>query len=120
MSQLFKKMYPIEKLKQFLDLVCEENEFQYIFNNVAFKRGQMYEHIQFLINDLQNYYYTSKHFYLKRKLNLKTFCTILRQLCKMHDIPFSTKILYSKSLYEIVYNLDKKYILEKISSDCGD
>ena len=51
----------------------------------------------------KEYYFKSKHHYLEREKTYKNFVTIVRQICKYHAIPYTSKILYSKSTYEIKY-----------------
>ena len=36
----------------------------------------------------------SQKFYVERKMTYKNFVTILRQICKYHNIPFTTNIKY--------------------------
>ena len=37
------------------------------------------------------------------KLNYTKFVTIIRQICKKNEIPFSNTIKYDKSTYNIIY-----------------
>ena len=74
-----------------------------IFCKAALKRAKLNEKIQPFLNNLKNYYFPSKHFYLERVPLYKNVATVIRQLCKYLHIPYTSKILYSKSKYEIIY-----------------
>ena len=52
---------------------------------------------------LKKHYFPSKHFYLEREPLYKNVATIVRQLCKYLHIPYTSRIVYSKSKYEIIY-----------------
>ena len=70
-----------------------------MFKKIKFKP----ENLDNFYNQIKQYYFKSKLFYLERDKTYKNFVTILRQICKYHAIPYTSKILYSKSTYEIKY-----------------
>ena len=59
--------------------------------------------IKNFIENLKQYYHNSKQFYLNRPITYKHFLTILRQVCNHLCIPYTSKILYNKSKYNIIY-----------------
>ena len=61
-----------------------------------------------LQNELENYYYNSKKFYITRKPSYNNFLTIIRHICNCNNLCYTSKILYDKSKYKIIY-----YILLK-------
>ena len=56
-------------------------------------------------NEIKKYYHKSKKNYIEKHHNYKTIATILRQICKYHDINFTSKIKYFNSNYETVYTI---------------
>ena len=48
-----------------------------------------------LQNELQEYYKKSKFHYLNREPSYNNLLTIIRQICKSHNIPIISKILYN-------------------------
>ena len=70
----------------------------------AFKKMKLKpENIDKFYESIKPYYFKSKQFYLERDKTYKNFITILRQLTKYHHIPYTSKIIYLKSTYEIKY-----------------
>ena len=112
MSQIFQKEYPKKKLYDFLNNTCVHNSERYIFSKASVKKAKMFNHLGDFIKSLEGYYFNSKNYYITREMTYKNIVTIVRQLCKYHHIPFSNKICYSKSKYEITY-----YIYKIDSSD---
>ena len=63
----------------------------------------MFNKLKPFINELEEYYYSSKKGYLRRSINYKNFVTVIRQLCKYFDMNIHSTIKYSQSNYEIEY-----------------
>jgi len=107
MSQLFKKPYPLQKLKEYILKLCERidgDDTSLIFSKVCFKRAQMTGLVVEFMSDVNPYYHKSKQKYTDVDgMNYKSAANVLRQLCKFHDIPVESKIKYDKSSYEIDY-----------------
>lgn len=106
MSQIFQTSYPKKEFFDYLKKYCNNNNNNnncYIFSKEAFKRIKMDETIDSFCENLKNYYFPSKHYYLERDMIYKHFVTIIRQICKYHHIPFTSDIKYSKSKYDISY-----------------
>ena len=102
-SQIFKKAYPKEKLFEFLDLYAEKKNKYFYFTKISFKKAMFSDAIAPWCNILKDYYHLSKHKYLDKIQNYRSFVTIIRQICKYHHLSFTSKIKYDKSNYEIVY-----------------
>lgn len=107
MSQIFKTQVPISKLFNFLDKICERNinEKFYIINNISFNLSKYHNYLNEFITNLENYYHTSKKYYIKRHLTYSKFITIIRQICKSNNIFFESFINYNKSTYNLVYHV---------------
>ncbi len=76
---------------------------KYIINNYSFKLAKFKGYLQEFIKKIHDNYHVSKQYYLNRKLNYSKFITIIRQICKANDIPYTSEIVYNKSTYEINY-----------------
>ena len=102
--QIFKDDIPNTILYNFLSEICTtKNEKYFVVDKIAFKKAQFNKSLQPFLDSLDKYYHESKKFYLKRKQNYTKFITIIRQICKKNEIPFSNTIKYDKSTYNIIY-----------------
>lgn len=117
-SQIFKTKPDKNLLYQLLEHICEPHDKTYVVDNVAFKRGLMFNKIVEYTNKVERYYYESKKFYLQRKMTYKYFLTIIRQMCKSNEIDYSMNIKYNKSSYEIIYHIKKE--IEKVKLKLTD
>jgi hypothetical protein len=104
-TPLFKRQFPQELLYSFIKNNSLEYSEHYEFNKYCFKRGIYNGEIDNFIKTCFDYYHPSKHSYLTRKMTYSNFMTILRQICKLHNIMYSTDIKYSGSSYEIIYKI---------------
>jgi hypothetical protein len=105
-SQIFKSKPEISLFKELLNNICDKNDSVYILNNASFKKGIMFETIQKFCEEIGDCYYDSKKFYIERKMTYKYFITVVRQVCKIHDLTYQTETKYNKSTYEIFYMID--------------
>lgn len=104
MSQIFKNRIKKDIIISFLKHFCQnEKKNEYIFSPISFKKAEYNNEITKLIEFLKNHYHKSKQFYLNRQMTYKNFLTILRQLCNHLCLPYTSKILYNKSKYNIIY-----------------
>jgi hypothetical protein len=104
MSQVFKKKINKDLIINFFKKFCQnEKKNEFIFSPIAFKKAEYNNEIKNLIEILKEYYHKSKQFYLNRQITYKNFLTILRQVCNNLCIPYTSKILYNKSKYNIIY-----------------
>lgn len=106
-SQLFKQKIPIDLFFNYIKkLSIEENKF-YLINNISFKQAKYHNILQIFCDEILPYYYISKQFYVTRDLNYNKFITIIRQICNLLNIKYTSKIKYNKSLYDISYYIYK-------------
>jgi hypothetical protein len=104
MSQIFQIPIPKNVFIDFLKENCNRNSVYYTFSKVDFKKIKFkIEILEDFFKKIKPYYFKSKLFYLERDKTYKNFITVLRQICKFHAIPYTSKIVYSKSTYEIKY-----------------
>jgi hypothetical protein len=104
-SQIFKNTVPKELLKKFLEDNSISKGNKFVFSKVCFKKSQLKNTIHPLLEKIKPYYFPSKQFYITRSDNYKNFITIIRQICKFHNIGFVSNIKYNKSKYEINYSI---------------
>jgi len=105
-SQLFKVPVPYKVLGDFLDNHCEYEGKFHVFSKVCFRKALYHDRIKSFCQDLSKYYHISKKYYVDRDMNYRRFTTVLRQLCKLHTLPYTSNIVYNKSKYDILYYID--------------
>ena len=101
--QIFKERIPPDILFGLLEDLCVKNDRYYTFNNISYKKGVFTEKINDFLNACKEYYFTSKQKYLDRKLTYNNFMTVIRQICNVNNVVYTSKIRYNKSMYEIEY-----------------
>jgi hypothetical protein len=102
-DKLFCKPFDVTILRDLLDKISYKTNDTYIINDDVYKRMLYHNlHTEFY-NNLREYYQKSKHIYLDREFNYKTFTTVLRQLCKYTQITFDSCIKYKNSKYKHEY-----------------
>jgi hypothetical protein len=104
-SQIFKN--PISKIYflTFISSWCEKKQNSFQLTKSSFKSATFQDLIQPFCESIKDNYHFSKLYYLERKMTYKNFITIIRQICKYHNIPFTSIIKYDKSNYEIYYSI---------------
>lgn len=103
MSQTFKTHINKNVLFDFLEKICEKRDKYFYFDLSSYKRGELNSENDLFLEIIKPYYHIAKQFYIKRKNTYSGLCTIIRQICKYNSISFTTKIVYSKSKYNIPY-----------------
>lgn len=114
MSNVFKKEYPYTKLVEFIDSISTKHKDYYFLDINLYKKAAYNDMIQPFINDLEDYYRDSKKTYIHKKVTYKALITILRQICKSHDIRYDSNMKYIHNSYHIEY---KFYIDTKTPYD---
>ena len=104
-SQIFKTQIPNQLLINLLEENAVKSEKCYVVNNNVYKKGIFNESIPKFITECRQYYFLSKRKYLDRKLTYNSFITILRQICNVNKITYTSKIKYDKSVYDIEYHI---------------
>jgi hypothetical protein len=110
MSQIFRKHVPIHIVYDLLDKV-NNNEFSkefYIFTISSYKKLCYNKNDIEFLSIISPYYYASKMFYVERQHTYKSFCTIIRQICKLNQIKIMTKTTYYNSSYYMDYYIERK------------
>jgi hypothetical protein len=102
-TQIFKRGIPDEMFTGFLDLFCLKNDKHYTLNTDSYKKGVYNGVVQQFITECAAYYHLSKRKYLNKKLTYNSLATIIRQICKFNKFTYTSKIVYDRSTYDIVY-----------------
>lgn len=104
-NQIFKNDdLPSAVLFDMLEIVAMKTPKYYYIDYNSYKKF-MYEETlqQNFISQVRPFYHDSKQHYLDRKMTYNSFVNIVRQICKNNNIPFTSKIQYNKSAYNIDY-----------------
>ena len=100
---LYDTLYDI--LQKISEKTNNNNENEYLLTKAVFKRAELLNYIHPFIETIKPYYYFSKQHYVHKVINYNAFITIIRQLCNVNDIKYTSKIVYIKSNYEIQYTI---------------
>lgn len=109
-NQTFRETIPIKILDELLKEYCQHQESYYIFNNNSYKILSLKKQLPDFIEKITPYYHTSKKHYVTRPLNTKRLLTIIRQICRLHNIPYVSNLTYNHSTYDISYKIYMPYI----------
>lgn len=102
-SQIFKLPVKIDLLFDLLDKICIKTDDYYLMNNEGYKKMLYHNyHVEFL-ETLKPLYHASKLFYIERDMSYNSFINIIRQICKINKIAYSSNIKYNDSVYKINY-----------------
>jgi len=105
-SQIFKYIVPKKIILLFfieIKKLNNKNNENIIINKVIFKKLKFHNIISQFYSIIEKFYHKKKIFYIERKKTYKNFLTIIRQLCRLHNITYNNKLKYLKSTYEIYY-----------------
>ena len=106
-SQIFKKKVPENILWDLLGKICVEQDKYFLLSPVSFKQCEYHNILSAFCESLEEYYHVSKKYYVSRKMNYGKFTTIIRQICNINQVSFTSKILYNRSSYDILYYIYK-------------
>ncbi len=107
-SQIFKTDVPKDMLFEFLRKVCKEEDNYYLLSKVSFQQAKYHELIRPFCESLKEFYHASKQYYVTRQLDYSKFVTIIRQICRAKQVSYTSKIVYNKSTYDILYYIYKE------------
>lgn len=103
MNELFKRQIPYKIIYNLLYDICKQEKIYLVFDLIQFKKLKFYSKLDDILLFLKPYYKESKQKYIEKATKYKGFVTILRQLCKLHNIKYNNKIVYDHSNYTIIY-----------------
>jgi len=102
-NQIFKYQVPNELLFNLLDVICLKTDNYYLVDMNAYRRMLFHNYEEEFRNQIKEYYYVGKQFYIKREMTYKSFTNIIRQICKVNNILFTSQMKYNESKYNIDY-----------------
>ena len=102
-SQIFKTHLSKDILIELLKKICSKGSNYYILNKISYKKADYSKLLDPFYQEILPYYHDSKQYYISRKSNYTSFITIVRQICKLNLINYTSKIIYNKATYDIVY-----------------
>jgi hypothetical protein len=109
-NQLFKTPIESTLLWEFLKSNMEEREEFYILSKPLYKKAVFNNTINVFIYQIEDFYFDSKKYYIRRKLDYIKFATIIRQISNSLNIKYKAHFLYNNSSYEIIYYIYKPVI----------
>jgi hypothetical protein len=107
-SQIFKSLVPINILFELLEKICIKDEKCYMLSKASYKCAEYHNLIVEFCLKVIEHYHISKRYYVDRKMNYNKFITVVRQICCIHNILYTSKIIYNKSSYDILYCIYKQ------------
>lgn len=100
-NRIFKVKPDKEQFIDFLKEICIIENKNFIFYDELYKKSKTVIDKYFL--DLKNNYHNSKLEYIK-DINFNKCITLIKQICKINDIEFTSKRKYFNNTYKIYYN----------------
>ena len=117
-SNYFNQIIPKTHLYTLLNRICRIEQNTYILNYNSYKSGMFYDLISQFMQFCVPYYLKTKQIYATKEITYKSFLTVVRHICKTNHIPYTNKIKYNKSEYEIIYYItilqDNEVISEEV------
>jgi hypothetical protein len=126
MSQIFREIPPADILLRVLQNICDppsvgapegaqgpggraleegpekvQPEFRYVVDHDAYKRFQFHGYD---FAELEPFYHVAKRKYLRTETYTR-FCTVIRQLCNVLDIPIEIEHKYCANKYYSIYTI---------------
>jgi len=102
-KQIFRCIVPIQMLFDVLDDICLKTDKYYLIDKNAYKK-YLYNDIHTRFTEsIRDYYHASKQFYVTRKPTYNSFTNMIRQICKVNNVMFTSNIRYNESKYNIDY-----------------
>jgi len=102
-KQIFKTCIPAEIMYVLLEQISIKNESYYIVDITAYKKMRFHNLHEPFLNTIIDYYHYSKKFYVEREFTYNSFTNIIRQICRVNNINFTSDIKYNGSKYHIDY-----------------
>lgn len=117
-NHLFKAVPERDVIFGYLDEVCHRDSELFVVDDTVYKKMRYDDRIARLYEYLRPFYHVSKQKYLDEGHSRNSFLTILRQLCKLYSIQFSSKVVYKNGSYDstLVIYLDRNSWSEQAES----
>ncbi len=103
MIQLFKTYPNKEKFIEFIKAHCVKERKCYKLSPEVYKQITFNNELHPFLDSIKEHYHSSKQVYVSRKMTYARFVTIIRHLCKILEITYTSTMKYSSSTYQIDY-----------------
>jgi hypothetical protein len=103
MIQIFKTIPSKEGFINFIKIHTNKERNYYKITNDVYKQMVFKQVITPFLETVRPHYHLSKLFYINRKMTYSRFITIIRHICKIVDITYTSNMKYSNSSYRIDY-----------------
>lgn len=94
---------PLKLLLSLLNELCVFTNHSFLIDMPTYYNGLHKGVIQQFMADCHPYYLPSKKSYTTNELTYKRFLTVVRHVCKIHNILYTSQLQYCHSLYQVVY-----------------
>jgi len=102
-DQIFKQQPPVDTLIEFLEGICDFADGMFVFTNESYRRAILLGVLEPFLTEIAPYYHNSKRTYALRKMSFARLATVVRQICRSHELSYTSKIVYGNSSYHIRY-----------------
>lgn len=103
MIQLFKTYPNKENFIEFIKTHFVKERNYYKLSPVVYKQISFNNELQPFFDSIKEHYHTSKQTYVSRKMTYSRFVTIIRHICKLLEITYTSTMKYFNSTYQIDY-----------------
>jgi len=103
-NQIFRSEVPKTLLFVLLDRLCMKTDKYYYIDYHSYRKF-MFDEVSRdeWLQQVRPFYHESKRHYIDRKMTYNSFVNMIRQICKLNHIAFTSKIRYDKTSYNIDY-----------------
>ena len=102
-KQIFRELIPKNMLYDLLEQVASKTEKFYVVDLNAYKKMRFHKLHDAFLSAIIEYYHYSKRFYVERDFTYNSITNIVRQICRINNIPYTSQIRYNESKYNIDY-----------------
>jgi protoporphyrinogen oxidase len=118
-SQVFRTVPDYHKVFSLLNEVCDKSEKIFVIKDTTFRQLLYNEKIEEFYDYLRNFYHKSKQFYLNITRGYSGFLSVLRQLCKIFDVSYISKVVHHHATYTntlLIYVNREQWEIQPISN----
>ena len=103
MIQLFKSYPNKDEFILFIKTHGHKEQNYYKLTQEIYKQIIFKDALQPYLETIKPHYHKSKQNYVNRKMNYTRFITVIRHLCKLLEVTYTSTMKYSNSTYRIDY-----------------
>ena len=103
MIQLFKTTPSKDEFITFIKEHCVKEKTYYKLTNDVYKKIIFKNVLEPFLLTIKPHYHKSKQKYIERKMTYTRFVTVIRHICKILDITYTSIMKYANSSYRIDY-----------------